>query len=269
MLLQPGGIDVYYIDESHDCHRFVVTAIRIPILRNTEGSWQITWPSRLAAAKLWRRQIKENLGIPITKELHGVKLASGRGNYLLGKHNLKRRQAAAAYRDILGNLHMVPDEGILSATAGRGRSLYGRERLEAAMYALFQRMRRQCVAKSTNAFVFFDQSHPEYRRLYRMAQIYLPTGSSRGGLDSGASMNLPLDMFVKDGNEKNSNHCYFTQCADLIAYAAFLKMKAEDGRLTDWQKENGLDKLYSSIPDSKINLRVSKSPVRDGIVRLM
>lgn len=129
MQLKPGGLDIYYIDESHDSHRFVVTALRVPFLRNVEGSWQITWPSRLDAAKSWRRYIKDNLNIPVTKELHGVKLASGRGNFLHGKHNFKRPQAANAYREILKNMAMVPDEGILSATAGRGKSLYGRGRL--------------------------------------------------------------------------------------------------------------------------------------------
>ena len=135
------------------------------------------------------------------------------------------------------------------------------------MYALFQRMRKDCLANNTNAMVFFDQGHPEYRKLYRMAQVYLPTGSVQGAWSDGhSSKSLPLDMFVKDGNEKNSQLCYFTQCADLVAYAAFIKLKGEDGRLTPWQATYGFDKLFSSIPMTKVNLRVS--PQRDGIVRL-
>lgn len=266
MLLKPGGIDIYYIDESHDSHRFVVAAVRIPFLRNIDGAWHIVWDSRLKLAKQWRKDIKANLFIPTTKELHGVKLASSRGNFLHGKHNFKPKQAHSAYSDILLNMHMVPDGGIMCATAGRGKSLYGRDRLEAAMYALFQRMRRDCIANQANAFVFFDQGHPEYRKLYRMAQVYLPTGSALGGWPNGKTANMALDMFVKDGNEKNSAQCYFTQCADLVAYAAFLKMKGEDGRLSQWQSTYNFDKLFSSIPLNKINLKVS--PSRDGIVRL-
>lgn len=266
MLLKPGGIDIYYIDESHDSHRFVLTSVRTPFLRNVDGAWHIVWDAHLKLAKQWRKDIKTNLNIPTTKELHGTKLASCRGNFLHGKYNFKHKQAFLAYQQILMNMHMVPDGGIMCATAGRGRSLYGRERLEAAMYALFQRMRRDCIANQTNAFVFFDQGHPEYRRLYRMAQVYLPTGSSLGGWKGGRSANLPLDMFVKDGNEKNSALCYFTQCADLVAYAAFLKMKGEDGRLTTWQAAHSFETLFSSIPLVKINQNVS--PSRDGIVRL-
>lgn len=264
MLLRPGGLDVFYIDESHDKNQYVVTAIRIPFLRNVEGAWQIVWPNHLQTAKWWRRQAKEHLHLPVSKELHGVKLASGRGNFLYGKHNLKLSQAASAYRALLQNIDFIPDRGIMSVTASRGRFLYGRERLEAALYALFQRMRRHCQEERTNAITFFDQGHPEYRTLYRMAQVYLPTGSSFGT----AARNLPMDMFTKDGNEKNSKNCYFTQTADLIAYAAFLKIKGENDQLTDWQRNYRMNEIYDAIPLSKINTRVSGALPRDGIVRL-
>lgn len=268
MHLRSGGIDIYYIDESHDRQVFVATALRIPFLRQIEGVWQIVWPNYLELAKAWRKQIKADLKIPTSKELHGHKLASGRGNFLEGKHNLKPAQADRTYRQILASMQFMPDEGILSASASRGKYLYGHERIEAAMYALFQRMRRQCVANRTNAITFFDQGHPEYRTLYRQAQVYLPTGSALGGWMGGLSKNLPLDMFTKDANEKNSKHCYFTQATDLIAYAAFLKLKGEQKKLLDWQDARKLNTLYDEIPIAKINTKVSFIPPRDGIVRL-
>ncbi|MDR4308407.1 hypothetical protein IHQ68_17445 [Chelatococcus sambhunathii] len=203
------------------------------------------------------------------KELHGVKLASGRGQFLHGRHNFKHKQAAEAYRQILMNMDFVPDSSIMSVVASRGHFLYGYDRLEAAMLALFQRMRKACLAEHTNAITFFDQGHPEYRRLYRMAQVHLPTGSAQGSWGGGsATKNLPMDMFTKDGNEKNSKHCYFTQAADLIAYAAFLKIKGEHGDLTDWQKNHHMNELYNAIPARMINVKVSGAAPRDGIVRL-
>lgn len=268
MHLRSGGIDIYYIDESHDRQVFVATAIRVPFLRQLEGVWQIVWPNHLNQSKAWRKQIKEALDIPVTKELHGHKLAAGRGNFLKGKYNFHRPQAAKAYRAILSNLPFLPDEGILSASASRGKFLYGHDRLEAAMYALFQRMRTQCSKNNRNAIAFFDQGHPEYRKLYRQAQVYLATGSKLGGWLGGASKNMPLDMFTKDANEKNSKHCYFTQAADIIAYAAFLKLKGEQGTLEAWQSGQNLGTLYDAIPISKINTKVSTIAPKDGIVRL-
>lgn len=268
MHLRPGGLDVFYIDESHDGNHYVVTAVRVPFLRNIENTWNIVWPSHLEKAKAWRRRIKEQLNIPRAKELHGVKLASCRGQFLHGKFNFKYRQAAQVYGEILKTIDFLPDEGIMSVAATKGQPLYGHHRLEAAMYALFQRMRRKCIADRTNAITFFDQGHPEYRRLYRMAQVHLPTGSAVGRWPTGATANMPMDMFTKDGNDKDSKHCYFTQTADLIAYAAFLKIKGERGELTDWQAAYGMNVLYDDIPRAKINTKVSSASPRDGIVRL-
>ncbi|MBV9115372.1 MAG: DUF3800 domain-containing protein [Hyphomicrobiales bacterium] len=269
MLLRSGGIDVFYIDESHDKNHYVVSAIRIPFLRNVEGAWQIVWPNHLAKIKEWRRYTRERLKIPLSKELHGLKLASARGNFLHGKYNFKHRQAAIAYREILSELHFIPNEGVMSVAASRGKYLYGHERLEAAMYALFQRMRRSCIDNKTNAIAFFDQGHPEYRRLYRMAQVYLPTGSALGGWPKGvSSVNLPMDMFTKDANEKNSKNCYFTQAADLIAYAAFMKIKGEHDQLTEWQMAQQMNEIYDAIPLAKRNLKASAATPRDAIVRL-
>jgi hypothetical protein len=265
MLLRAGGIDVYYIDESNDLQTYVVTAIRVPFLRFIEGNWQITWPTALDAAKAWRRRVNQAVSIPPKKELHGVKLISGRGRYFKGKYAFDRPKASAVYREILRSVDCLSDASIMTVCSYRGgKNLFGHSRLEAAMYALFQRMRRQCHANNTNAITFFDEGHPEYRHLYRRAQVYLPTGSAYGT----GTVNLPLDMFTKDANEKRSEHCHFTQMADIIAYAAFLKIKHEAGTLTDWQKAYNLGTLYDEIPRKAINLRVSNVAPRDGILRL-
>lgn len=269
MILQPGGIDIFYIDESHDNQHYVVTAVCIPFLRNVEGIWQIVWPNHLASAKAWRKGIRDNLHIPTKKELHGVKLASCRGQFLHGKYNFKYKQAASAYQQILMNMAFMPSLGVMSAAASRSKHLYGHQRLEAAMYALFQRMRRKCIADKTNAITFFDEGHPEYRKLYRMAQVYLPTGSQLGSWEGGkASKSMPMDMFVKDANDKNSKHCFFTQAADLIAYAAFLKIKSEHNQLTTWQSQNGFGNLYDYVPKPIVNTHVSGAHPRDGVVRI-
>lgn len=138
--------------------------------------------------------------------------------------------------------------------------MYGHERLERVMYALFQRMRTQCDKRNVNAMVFFDQGHEEYRKLYRKACVHLPTGSRFGG-----TRDLPLDMFVKDGNEKNSKHCLFTQIADLISYAALAKLRHERGELDKDQEANGLHTVYGGVPSSIKNLKAGGA---DGIIRL-
>ena len=235
MLLKPNGIDIFYIDESYDGSIFVATAISIPFLRNIEGQWTIVWGNQFEASKQFRKDVRQNLSIPMDKELHGLKLASGRGNFKKGKYNFSKAQGAGAYRKILRNVSFLPNMSIMSACAqkhdGGGSMLYGNHRIEAAMICLFQRMRTKCIADGVNAMSYFDGEIPEYRKLYRKSQVHLPTGSRYGG-----TRNLPLNMFFEDANIKNSKHCWFTQMADLVAYSAFLKIKSERNELTDWQE---------------------------------
>lgn len=164
------------------------------------------------------------------------------------------------YRKILSLAQFVPPESVITVVGSRGPKMYGHERLERVMYALFQRMRRQCVGRKTNAMTFFDQGHNEYRKLYRKAQVHLMTGSRYG-----EARNLPLDMFVKDGNEKNSKHCLFTQLADLISYAALAKVRHEKGVMEQTQQDIGLQYLYDGVPAGIKNLKAGGA---DGIIRL-
>jgi hypothetical protein len=262
-------MDIFYIDESNDAHTYVVTAVAVPFLRQVGGIWTIVWKSRLESAKAWRKKIRDDLDIPMSKELHGTKLVSGRGNYLKGKYNFHKPKAGAVYRQILSFVDFLPDESIITVSFKKGgKPLYGKSQLEGALYGLFQRMRRQCEARQTNALVFFDAGHPEYRRLYRQAQVWLPTGSAQGNWGGSSGIrNLPLDMFTKDGNEKDSKHCQFTQLADLIAFSAFLKLKNERQGLEPWQAACSLENLYDSLPVKLIN-RKATNRYADGIVRL-
>jgi len=74
--------------------------------------------------------------------------------------------------------------------------------LEVLLYALLQRMRTACNRSRRNGIVFFDEGHGEYRKLYRRARVFLPTGSMFGGWRGGAqTQNMPLDNFTKDSKD--------------------------------------------------------------------
>jgi hypothetical protein len=268
MLLRPGGLDVFYIDESHDSKLYAVTAIAVPFLRNNNDLWTIVWPDHLEAPKAWRKRISTELKIPTRKELHGTKLISGRGNFLYGTRQFQRPDAVAAYKQMLSSIGFVPEASVITVVGQRGPQMFGHARLQRVMYALFQRMRKQCVKRRVNAMTFFDEGHPEYRRLYRRARVNLPTGSMFGGWGIAYQRDMPLDMFVKDANEKCSADCIFTQTADLIAFAALCKRRAELGMLTDEQHELGLGTLYDPLPELIRNTRASLTAPRDAIVRL-
>lgn len=77
-----------------------------------------------------------------------------------------------------------------------------------------------------------------------------------------------MEHFFKDGNVKFSQHSQFLQIVDLIAYAAFLKCKAEAKALTPWQENLGLGDVYDSLPREILNRRAARNDPTLGIVRL-
>jgi hypothetical protein len=267
MRLQPGGIDVYYVDESMDGSALAIAAIAIPFLRLVDSTWTLVWEDQFQNIRDWRRRASVANAIPVAKELKGEKLLSGRGRYKNGKNQFTRTEAAAVYRALLSDTAFLPDLSITTVVGTPASFLFGHRSLEALVIALFQRLRRTSVDQNRNGMVFFDQGHGEYRRLYRKSRVYLPTGSRRQDWGQGkATINLPLDNFTKDANIKESEHSFFIQLADLVTHAAFLKLKGEKGCLTPWQAATGAQTLYDAIPLRVLNTKASGDP--HGIVRL-
>lgn len=261
MKMRDGGIDIFYIDESNDKNFYVATAVAIPFLRQIDGAWQFLWADYLQDFKDWRRAIADDLHIPTKKELHGTKLARGRGNYLDGEAQIAPDHCAAVYQKILGAMDFLPAASIITVAGSGEGKFFGLSRIERVMLVLFQRMRSQCLARDVNAMVFFDEGHPEYRSLYRRCQKHLPTGSR-----FGPHRNLPLDMFIKDGNDKISRHCHFTQLADLTAYAALCKIRHEQNLMPAQDIMRHLHQLYDALPHHVRNAKVSARG--DGLVWL-
>ena len=69
MILQPGGIDIFYIDESTDRQVQCMVAIAIPFLLNVDGVWSLAWEDHFEQAREWRRYLSRQHGIPVKKEL--------------------------------------------------------------------------------------------------------------------------------------------------------------------------------------------------------
>jgi hypothetical protein len=267
MELRPGGIDIFYVDESMDTGVIAISAVSIPFLRLVDGRWSLEWERQFELIRDWRRRARVGISIPVAKELKGEKLLSGRGRYKGGKDQFTRTEAAGAYAALLADTAFLSQGSIITVVGSPSSFLFGHRSLEALVIALFQRMRRACVDTDRNGMVFFDQGHGEYRKPYRKSRVYLPTGSRHRDWGKGkATVNLPLDNFTKDANIKESQHSYFIQLADLVSHAAFLKLKGEQGSLVPWQVGVRAGSLYDAIPRQSIN--TSASPDPQGIVRL-
>ena len=116
---------------------------------NTSWLWifpyEIEWDNYLEATRLWRRNLKNVHGIPIRKELtRDPKLATGHNSLGQNGSRLIGRGSYAAYHTALSTLDFMTEGSIFSVYAIRGATLYGHKKLEAALYALFQRMQKHC-----------------------------------------------------------------------------------------------------------------------------
>lgn len=67
-----------------------------------------------------------------------------------------------------------------------------------------------------------------------------------------------MESFIKDANFKDSKLSLFTQIADLVAYAAFLKARQRFDCLTKWQAELNLGDAYEHIPPVVLNRHAHK-----------
>ncbi len=261
------GLVTFYADESDDKQTFAMAFVCVPTLEIPPTPARIAWDHHLKSVKLWRKKLYEKFGVPISKELKGSKIATGRNRYWRGKSSIYGTQAFDLYAYALENLDFLPDASVFSVTADKEYELYGHTRLEAVLYAAFQRMQRAC-ADQVSAFVFCDEGHAEYRKLYRRACVHLPTGSSQGAWDGGEkARNMPLVCALKDLNFKESRSSHFIQIADLVAYATLLKRRAERSVLSEKEKGLGFGAIHDLIPRRVLNARVDRNS-KDGIKRL-
>lgn len=268
--LGPSGLCTFYADESDDQFIYTIACIAIPTLERPSlmsRNLAIAWDRYLQGAKAWRKALRARFGVSTTKELKGSKIATGRNSYGPGGTRILGQDAFDLYSGALSSLDFLKDGSVFSVYATRGFELYGHRKTEAALYALFQRMQKHCAAWRCNALVFFDEGHHEYRRLFRKACVYLPTGSKLGGWGEGKpTKNEPFKSAIKDANFKDSKSSLFVQIADLVAYATLLKARKELGRLSDRERAFGWGDIHDAIPRQILNHLASWR--RDGIVAM-
>lgn len=270
MDLAPGGIDLFYIDESAKHPLYAATAVTVPFLRRSStifGGWKFVWPEYQKKVEDWRRALSRKHDIRFREELHAYQLVRCQGLLRKKWRNLAPDEAVAVYKDALATVNFLPEDSIVTAYATDQSQFAGEVGIGVCMLTLFQRMRSQCLARKTNGLIFFDEGNKSYISAFRKAQRYLPTGSSLGGWDGKATKNLPLTMFPKDANFKHSDLSYFIQLADLIVYAARMKIEHERGELSTKRASRGHHLIYDALPSATINLRATKKRA-DGIASI-
>lgn len=259
-------MDIFYIDESASADTFVMSSVRIPLLRfGNDGQWWVSWPHYYEAARAWRRDLAAKHSLKIRPEIHSSDFLAGKGKMHASGRVLTKAEAADAFRYGLSQLSFLDDASIITAFATAKSALFGQTKMKATLTGLLQRLERQTTKEERAALTFFDEGHREYWKIYRRSQAYMPVGSALGGWGSGATKSLPLKQFVEDGNIKSSADSYVLQIADMVAYAALQKLKHEAGILPQWRVALNHHTLYDAIPLRHINV-LATNKRKDGIV---
>jgi hypothetical protein len=261
-----GGVDIFYIDESAGDGVFLMASLRVPMIRPMKtGQAEMVWQDFYEKATSWRRSLSKNCHIRFHAELHGSELLTSKGKLHRTGRSLNRQESFDVYGRALETLSFLPDESLMACATTKNSTLFGTEKMTAALTALLQRIQRQTVHDDTCGMVFFDEGHNEYFRIYRKAQKYLPVGSAFGRWGASTStVNKPMKLFIEDGNPKSSKTSYLIQIADLVAYAALQKLKHEIRALSERRTQLDHHLLFDQIPKRVRNCRVQ--PKRgDGI----
>ena len=235
-----------YIDESKDAGSlYIYTAL----VTNGER-----WSSTFEKVKDFRKKLKRDHGIYISKELHAWKFAAGKG--VIADHPILKPERAAIFREVL---QFVADSKCFVVVSSCNRNeQYAFERL-------MNRINRTAVAREQSVLLFFDQGdEAEITRRIRKMRIHNPIPSRFGHWSgtSNATKSIPLSNCVEDPIFKDSKASYFIQLADFCAYAL---MRME--RPTESRTALGYDTMYEILGPASRKITNTRDPRGMGIIR--
>lgn len=235
-----------YIDESKEAgDLFIYTAI----VTNGER-----WASTFDKVKDFRKKLKSDHGIYMSKELHAWKFAAGKGE--IADHPIYKPERAAIFREVL---QFITDSKCFVVVSSCNRNeQYAFERL-------MNRINRTAEARKQSVLLFFDQGEEaEITRRIRKMRVHNPIPSRFGHWKgtSNVTKSIPLSHCVEDPIFKDSKASYFIQLADFCAYA-LLRME----RPIPSRTALGYDTMYEILRPASRVITNNRDPRGMGIIR--
>ena len=278
---------IYYIDESHDDHFFCLAAL---------GIRSDYWRGAFEMVKKYRQTLKISDGVLMRAEIHARDLTSGRGRLgpdIIGKY--RRCQIFYELLNLAASLPTAHRFSICLPISGRkdpqldawDRLLNRIDRtniertnkhnkLRAGYFAqlegkvsadIIARIYAVSVPYASHSILIADEGRElEISRSIRRHAVYnhIPSQYGQWGSGSGATKNIPLGTFIEDAVFKNSEHSYFIQLADCIAFALLKSETPPSARVRKYRLDKAFKQSLESICFKKAT---RKDPRYLGIVR--
>ncbi|NMO56757.1 DUF3800 domain-containing protein [Actinoplanes sp. TBRC 11911] len=174
------------------------------------------WPESFNDLLMFRRRVRDKFGIPMRVEL--------KANYLLRNGGpIRDLGLAPAARNVIYRAHMrvLTDLGarVFGVVIDKRNTIAQPAAVfDLAWETLLQRLERASFYGRQPFMIMHDEGEDlQIRKLVRRARRYLTAGSMYG---AGSLVNAAKKL-IDDPVPRRSDHSYFIQLADLVAYAAF------------------------------------------------
>jgi hypothetical protein len=246
-------VHLFYVDESYDQHKFVVTAL---------GMRADLWKANFDATKKFRQHLKNKHGIKVSAEIHSTRFIRDRSDGISSKY-LTHADRRAIFEEVLQHIATLKLKAfnICLDVAQHGKDVH-----RFAIERLANRIQATMAHKSrlSHAIVIFDEGkNKEITKLARKISVFNPIPSAYGPTwtDGSVSKNIVTDRLLEDPFFKDSRSSYFLQHADC---AAFTLLKRETV-VTPFTQKWGYDKLFPNLHKICFKDAARKDPW--GIVR--
>jgi hypothetical protein len=174
------------------------------------------WPTAFNEFVAFRRHIRTSFGVPMRTELKANHLIRNNGG--LRALNLSPSQRQYIYREHLRLIARLEARAFAVVTDKTKVPIHGTACFDMTWEMLLQRFERTCTYESTTLMITHDNGENDsVRRNVRKARRHLTAGAMNGG----GSLKFTADRILDDPIPRNSQHAYFIQLADLVAYAGW------------------------------------------------
>jgi hypothetical protein len=176
------------------------------------------WPTAFDEILTLRRNLRAKFGLPMRAEVKASYLIrSGGPIRALNLTPTQRRLIFRAHLRVLTSLPARAFAIVIDKRNGNHSDVF-----DTAWETLFQRLERTSTKEQQTLLLMHDEGENDRVRAWlRRSRRYLTAGGAYGG-----SFRYAATQLIDDAVPRKSQHSYFIQVADLIAYAAFRSVVA-------------------------------------------
>ena len=230
-----------YIDDSFEKPVQTYAAIAIPAS---------VWKATFARVQAWRRGLKQQHGILVTKEFHATEFVAGRGR--LGPEIVTKYERSRIFRSAFALLNDLDGVRVFSSCRS-SQPTWAFERL-------ITRIQKTMKTWDSYAVLICDEGkNLEFHRLMRRMSVHNPVPVYVGP-DQLQGSEPPTDRILEDPIFKTSDTSYFIQLADFVAYGLLRREKPLEAK-----NLYGLNTCF----DLLVNVVVREASLHDpmGVIR--